>query len=113
MAIAKARAEVFCTPEGGQFATIKNKSHRETHQLKNAGFRQWLMQEFHKAEGKPPQGHAVNNAIDTIAATARFQGKVMSAAVRVGTGDGATYVDLTGTSGGGHRFWKGQGCVCD
>jgi len=96
-------ADLWTTPDGDCYATFPVSGHEETAPLRQKPFRQWLRHRFYKKRGKPPGSQALQDAIDTLAAEARFEGDVAEAHLRV-AGDSdeekRIYVDL------GNESWE-------
>lgn len=96
--IALARGvELFHTPEGETYATVKVGSHKETWPITSRGsgpFRNWLRQEFYKKYGKPPGNQALQDAIGTLEAKAQFDGRECPVYTRLAEHDGKIYLDL-------------------
>ena len=76
------------------FATIPVGDHDETYALKSRGMRRWLTQLYFELEQKAPNGEAVRNAVETLAARAKFKGEERETFVRVAAHDGKFYLDL-------------------
>jgi hypothetical protein len=91
---AYARIEVISTFATKRVSAGSQRSHRETHAIRQSGFRQWLMQQFHLKYGKVPGSQAMQEAIDLLSSKAVFEGPRRSVALRVGMHRGALYLDL-------------------
>jgi 5S rRNA maturation endonuclease (ribonuclease M5) len=89
-----AEAELFHDLNRKGYATIPVDGHLETWPIKSMAFRDWLRGLFYKAHGKPPGGQALQDALDTLAAQARFDGQEHEIHVRVAHAGGKIYVDL-------------------
>jgi hypothetical protein len=87
-------AELFHTPEGDPYATIKVGEHLETWPLKMSGFRDWLMRGFYETEGSTPSTQAVQDALDMLRGRARFEGATHEVHTRIAEHNGAIYLDL-------------------
>jgi len=89
-------ATLWKTPRGDKFATFPVKDHCRTAPLRQKMFRQWLRRRFRDERGKPPGSQALQDAIDTLAGDAEFDGDVREAHLRVsGSPDsGRVFVDL-------------------
>ena len=91
-------AELWRTPEGEMYATYVVDGTRQTSALRSGGFRQWLRWHFYQIEGKPPGSQALQDAIDTLAAQAQFEGTTRKAALRITGSDERVFMDLGGPS---------------
>lgn len=89
-----AEAELFHDLNRKGYATIPVIGHLETWPIKIIAFRDWLRGLFYKAHGKPPGGQALQDALDLLAAQARFDGQEQEVYVRVARAGGKIYVDL-------------------
>lgn len=87
-------AELFHTPEGDAYATVRCGGHAETWALKVRGFRDWLMRRYYESEGSAPSAQAVQDALDVLRGRARFDGAALEVHTRVAEHDGAIYLDL-------------------
>lgn len=87
-------AELFHTPDGEAYATVKCGDHFETWSLKVRGFRDWLMRRFYEAEGSAPSAQAVQDALDVMRGRARFDGAMYEVHTRIAEQGGAIYLDL-------------------
>jgi hypothetical protein len=79
------------------YATVEASGHRETLPIRSRGFKHWLAGEFYKMENRPPSRQAMEEALTTIEACARFDGPVHRVHVRVAPGpndDATIYIDL-------------------
>ncbi len=86
--------ELFHTPDGKAFATVPVEDHRETHAVRSADFKLWLQRRFYVEFDRPPGSQALQDALGTIEAKARFDGEEHEVHVRVAEHEGAVYVDL-------------------
>lgn len=71
-----------------------HRSHRETHAVRQRGFRQWLARRFYLSHGKAPGSQAMQEAVDLIASKACLEGREQRAVVRLAEHQGAIYLDL-------------------
>ena len=91
-------AELFHTPEGREYATVRLNGHRETWAIGQKGLELWLGKRFFELEQKPPGKQALDGALDILRGRARFDGEERRVFVRLGHGDNeALYLDR-GTS---------------
>ena len=99
-------AELFHTPEREAFADLRigDDSHRETYRIASPDFRDWVCQKFLEQHHKVPNGQALQDALNTLAGKARFQGEEHEVFVRIASletdGELAIYLDL------GRPDWK-------
>jgi hypothetical protein len=89
-----AGAELFHTPAGDAYASVPVGEHRETHQVKSKGFRQWLVRGYFDQFDRPPGAQALQDALGLLEARAQFDGTEREVFVRVAGQGGAIYVDL-------------------
>jgi hypothetical protein len=91
-------AELFHDMNRKGYATIPVDGHLETWPIKSTAFRDWLRGRFYKAHGKPPGGQALQDALDQLAAQARFDGDEHEVYVRIAHMVGKVFVDLANES---------------
>ncbi len=70
------------------------KDHCENWPVKSGGFGKWLRWQFYRLTGKAPSTQAFQNAVNTIAAKAIFQGQERRVFVRIAGDDDVIYLDL-------------------
>lgn len=88
-------AELFHDRDLTAYADVMVNGHRQTFPIRGRGFKLWLLYGFYiGTEGGAPNREAVNSALDSIEATARFKGPVRDVFVRVGEHNGKLYLDL-------------------
>lgn len=87
-------AELFHTPDEETYATFEVGGHKETWPVEGKRFERWLRQRFFGERGTAPSGQALQNAGETIAARAAFEGQGEPVFMRIAKHDGAVYVDL-------------------
>ena len=68
--------------------------HLETHNTRSRDFREWLCYQFWKRERKAPSGKALQEALNTIAGQAKFEGKSAEVYLRYATSEGSIFIDL-------------------
>jgi len=91
-------AELFHDRNRKGYATIPVDGHMETWPIKSTAFRDWLRGRFYKAHNKTPGGQALQDALDLLAAQARYDGPEHEVYFRIAhTGD-KVYVDLANES---------------
>lgn len=93
-----AEAELFHDLNRKGYATMPVGDHLETWPIKSIAFRDWLCGLFYKAHGKPPGGQGLQDALDLLAAQARFDGQEHEVYVRMAHAGGKVYVDLLNDS---------------
>ena len=86
--------ELFYSPSGEPYATVPVKDHCENWPVKSGGFGKWLRWQFYRLTGKAPSTQAFQNAVNTIAAKAIFQGQERRVFVRIAGDDDVIYLDL-------------------
>jgi hypothetical protein len=87
-------ADLFHTDTGDPYAAVPVRGHRETHPVRSTAFRGWLRREYWSRYGVPPNGSALTDAVETLAASAEFGERVENVFVRVARVDQTVYVDL-------------------
>jgi hypothetical protein len=91
-------AELFHDMNRKGYATIPVDGHMQTWPIKSTAFRDWLRGRFYKAHNKTSGGQALQDALDLLAAQARYDGPEHEVYVRIAhTGD-KVYVDLANGS---------------
>ena len=91
-------ADLFHSPPGEAYATVAVNGHRETWSVKSRGFRHWLLWRFFETKRKAPAAQALQDALNTIAAKAVYQGQQRPVFIRVAEIDGSIYLDLANDS---------------
>jgi hypothetical protein len=88
-------AHLFHTPAGRCYAAVDVSGHTETHEIRFAGFRKWLVRQFYNKSRKPPSADALQAALSVLEARATYDGPEEPVYVRVApTPDGGTFLDL-------------------
>jgi hypothetical protein len=88
-----AGAELFHDEDGG-YATVPINNHFETHPLRSRMFRRWMTHSYYTKSQKAPNAEALQAAINTLDAKARFEGAQIKTWLRLAAGDGKLYLDL-------------------
>lgn len=86
--------ELFHTGAGDAYITVPVNSHSETWPVKSTGFGRWLRWQFYRLTAKAPSAQAFQDAVNTIAAKATYEGQERPVFTRVAEMDGAIYLDL-------------------
>lgn len=76
------------------YATYAVGDHRETCSVQSKGLRLWLMRRFYRANDKPPNAQAMQDALGILSAKALFDGPEMPVGVRLAEHDGVFWLDL-------------------
>jgi hypothetical protein len=97
---AEERAELFHDPDGLAYATVRFDDHTETYAIKSERFKDWLLLQFYRANGRAPKSASVTDALATIRAQAVFDGPKILVYVLVAEHEGDIYVDL------GDEHWR-------
>lgn len=92
--LARARTELFHTPDGIAYATLEMGGHRETWSLRSHSFRRWLAREFYLRHGKTPSSQAIADALGVLEGDAVFGGPEIPVFIRLAEHEGAIYLDL-------------------
>ena len=95
-------AALFHTPapDDDAFADIAINGHRETHRVRGRIFRGWLRHRYFELTGSACNSEALQVAIDTVEAKARYKGPEQRVHIRIAGTDDAIYIDL------GDLAWK-------
>ena len=94
IAYGREHGELWRTPEGEAYMTYRVHEHREHAPIRSGPVRDWLRLAYHREFGKPPGAQALQDALETLAAIARYDGPTYPVFVRVGHLDGTVYLDL-------------------
>jgi hypothetical protein len=92
-------AQLFRTPDGKPYASIKVKSRTEHLRLKSKHIEHWLNREYRLQHGKPPSNESLQSAIRALESEAMIEGPIKSVFVRVAEHDGRCYIDLVNDAG--------------
>jgi hypothetical protein len=87
-------SEMFTDQSGTAYASFRVDGHRETHQVRGNLFELWLRKLFFDQTRRAPGRTAIQDAIETLAARALYEGEQMQVHLRVAEIDGVIYVDL-------------------
>lgn len=74
--------------------TIKVAGHKETYAITSTEFEEWLTGEFFKVHHTPPDPKSLREALLTLRAKARFEGKKIEVYLRVAMHRQCIYIDL-------------------
>lgn len=89
-----ADAELWHTPEGETYATVRVGDHHEHHRLRKKGFRQWLGKRYYDKSKGAPSTQALSDALTVLEGNATHGGQECTAYVRLAEHDGNIYLDL-------------------
>jgi hypothetical protein len=89
-----ADAELFHTPAGDEYATVAIADHCETYAVKSTRFKQYLQHQFYLQTKSAPSQTMVAEAVDVLAARAKFEGPEIPVFTRLAGANGAIYLDL-------------------
>ena len=93
-----AGAELFHTPEGEAYASIRVEGHTETWPLKVKGFRRWLARLFYEEYDKAPGSQAIQDALGVLEGKALYDGPEFPVYTRLAEHNGVIYLDLGNTA---------------
>lgn len=93
------RAGLFHTRDDDAWASVKDGSCMASYPIEGRRFREWLTKGAYRETGCPPTPQAVESAIATLAAIAKFDSQVADVHLRVCRHDGAVWVDLANENG--------------
>ncbi|HLW01880.1 MAG TPA: bifunctional DNA primase/polymerase [Ktedonobacterales bacterium] len=101
IAIARARAAFFCSPEGEHYASVRIGKHTETLLIGERGgaFKRWLVKAYFDLHTSVPNATALASAITLLESIAQYGDAEQEPAIRevhtrVATHDGKLYLDL-------------------
>jgi len=86
--------ELWHDAENKGYATLTVDGHKETWRTRSSGFRSWLCWQAHKMTGRGANASAVQDALLTIDALARYEGVLATPYLRAATFDDVSYIDL-------------------
>jgi hypothetical protein len=91
-----AQAKLFHSPppDGDAFVDIIVNDHRETHPVRGRTFRQWLRHQYFKQMKQSCSSDAMQEAVETLAAKAQFEGEEREIHCRIAGHSGAIYIDV-------------------
>jgi hypothetical protein len=92
--LARRDGRVFIADDGSAWADVRVNGRRETWSLKSRGFKNWLVHTYYAATGRAPSPDALNQALLTLDASARYDGVSHSVRVRTGAFGDCYYLDL-------------------
>jgi len=87
-------AELFHTPDGKRYATVRREGRPEHLAIGSKAFKDWLTHEFYLKHKKPPSNLLLLSAIGVLEAKAYYEGPTRTVFVRVAEQDGTHYIDL-------------------
>lgn len=87
------RHRLFRDPGGDAYAQVLRDGHLEVHAVESKGYREHLAAEYYAAANKGCSRSAMTDAIDTLAAQARFAGDAHTVWLRTAREDGALVID--------------------
>jgi hypothetical protein len=95
VAIARSdEAELFHDQDGEPYISFARQQHRETHRLRSKSTRDWLSAAFYAQYRAAPGSQALQDALNALSGTARFDGDCHPVYVRRAGHEGAIYLDL-------------------
>ncbi|MFN8113159.1 MAG: DNA-primase RepB domain-containing protein [Solirubrobacterales bacterium] len=92
--------DVFRTPGGVSFASVRVDDHRESWPLESTGFASWLRRLHYKATGEALRDDGLSEAVSTFAAKAQFEGVERELYRRVAGDSERIVIDL------GDEHWR-------
>jgi hypothetical protein len=96
--VSKSGAELFHSPDGLPFATVKVADHHATMSLNGAAFREWLMREYFLATHKAASASAIKDACGVLAGSARLHGPEYPVFIRLARVGDTIWLDLGGAA---------------
>jgi hypothetical protein len=92
--LAHRNAIFFSAEDGSTWVDVRIDGRRETWSLKSKGFKNWLVHGYYAATGRAPSPDALNQAMLTLDASARYDGPKQGVRVRTGAVGDSYYLDL-------------------
>jgi len=92
-----AASELYHNSARVAFVDFDVNGHRETCQVKSTDFREWLLARYYDLTNSVPNDNAIKNAVNTLAAKAKYKGPEREVYLRVAEHDGRYYLDLCDT----------------
>jgi hypothetical protein len=86
--------EFFLSAAGVGYVSIRHDGHFENYALESGDFAGWLSRQYYLATKKGANASAIKDAIATLNASARVNGKRRRVRLRVGQKEGRHYLDL-------------------
>lgn len=99
-------AELWHSPEREPYATMPMDGHRENWPVRSKDFRRWLAGVYYDAHGGVSGGQAMEDALRVFEMKA-LRGQQHKTFTRIGTADGAIYLDL------GDQTWRAVRIAAD
>jgi hypothetical protein len=87
-------ADLFHTPDGEPYASIRLDEHVETWSLRSRGFRDWLIRQYYQQHRKTPSSQALQDALGVIQGQARYEGSTREVHTRIAEHEETIYLDL-------------------
>ena len=87
-------AKLFHSAEGTAFADVMVDGRRQTWQLSDDGFNDWLLHQYFLERRRAPALGSMKNAIRSLSAHATFEGEQHEVHLRVAESGGRIYLDL-------------------
>jgi hypothetical protein len=92
--IALKDCDLFRDPQMRAYARVSAGAARQVMRIDSRTFALWLQRRFRRSQGKTANPQALGNAIHELTAEALFEGREEHVAVRLGSDDGAIFLDL-------------------
>jgi hypothetical protein len=89
-----AASELYHNSVRAAFVDFDVNGHRETCQIKSTDFREWLLARYYDLTNSVPNDNAVKDAVNLLAAKAKYKGAEREVYLRVAESDGRYYLDL-------------------
>ena len=100
LAVVEDKCSLFHDEYDAAFADLEVDSHRETWPVRSQQFQLWIQHKYFRKYHRAPSPVALNSALDTLEAQARFEGAHRQVFCRVGALDSGLFLDL------GNREWQ-------
>jgi hypothetical protein len=86
--------ELFHSETAEPYASFVQRNHTETWPLKSSEFKGWLRQQFYLQTGGAPTDRALQDALQTLAAKALYEGQKHKVHLRIAHSNDKIYLDL-------------------
>lgn len=85
---------LFHSPEGEPYGLLPVGDHLEVWGVESRTFKDWLRSRYYRETRTAPKAQALKDAVDTLAARAKFEGEEHEVHTRVAESHGCLYLDL-------------------
>jgi hypothetical protein len=93
-------ANVFCTPQGETYASVRIENHFENYALASREMKLWLRLQYFRKTRTAPKAQAIQEALSQLDAVARYERAKEPIFLRVASNKSTSYLDL------GDELWR-------